>query len=93
MMTVLRLVAGLPRHKNFKLFFDNWFASEELIIELLKMGFHSIATVRTNRFKINFKPEKKVFEKGERASYDIYIYTNFMRILYAFVGLTTNRCI
>ena len=74
MMTVLRLVAGLPRHKNFKLFFDNWFASEELIIELLKMGFHSIATVRTNRFKINFKSEKKVFEKGERGSYDIYIH-------------------
>ena len=27
---VLRLARGIPKHKNYKLFFDNWFSSLDL---------------------------------------------------------------
>ncbi|XP_041093551.1 piggyBac transposable element-derived protein 3-like isoform X2 [Polyodon spathula] len=46
---VIRLAQTIPPHCNYRLFFDNWFRSPELEIELAKMGIHSLGTVRLHR--------------------------------------------
>ncbi|KAK2718614.1 hypothetical protein QYM36_005828 [Artemia franciscana] len=43
---VLRLAEEIPRSKNFKLFFDNYYTSIPLIRELLLHGIHSAGTGR-----------------------------------------------
>ena len=37
------------RHMNHKVYFDNWFSSVNLLVELEKMGIHPLGTVRPNR--------------------------------------------
>jgi hypothetical protein len=66
MMTVLRLIKNLPPNKNFKLYFDNWFSSEALTKKLLQLGFHSVSTIRTNRFNCEFESTTKLFEKKSK---------------------------
>uniref|UniRef100_A0A8C3A2I5 PiggyBac transposable element-derived protein domain-containing protein n=1 Tax=Cyclopterus lumpus TaxID=8103 RepID=A0A8C3A2I5_CYCLU len=46
---VLRLAQPIPKHENYKLFFDNWFTSVPLVLTLAQQGIHSIGTVRCNR--------------------------------------------
>ncbi len=62
MLAVLRLTERLERDLNYKLFYDNWFSSLLLISELLNIGFHSVATVRMNRFDADFSTKTKEFE-------------------------------
>jgi len=47
--SVLRLVQNLPKHKSFHVFFDNWFSTLSLIIQLKTMGILTTATFRQNR--------------------------------------------
>ncbi|XP_036347282.1 piggyBac transposable element-derived protein 1-like, partial [Rhagoletis pomonella] len=46
---VLYLAQNLPKHKNFKLYFDNWFTSVSLLIALKEMGIFATGTIRKNR--------------------------------------------
>ncbi|XP_051971544.1 piggyBac transposable element-derived protein 2-like [Xyrauchen texanus] len=46
---VLRLAQPIPKQKNYKLFFDNWFTSVPLVLTLAQQGFHCTGTVRGNR--------------------------------------------
>lgn len=46
---VLRLVSEVPKGLNYKCFFDNWFTSPELIVELKKMVILTVATINRNR--------------------------------------------
>ncbi|CAM4569051.1 unnamed protein product [Leuciscus chuanchicus] len=46
---VLRLAQPVPQHKNYKLYFDNWFTSVPLQLELARQGVHCLGTVRSNR--------------------------------------------
>ena len=48
---VLRLIETLPKHQNFKLFFDNWFCSLQLCLQLKSLGFQVTATIRADRLK------------------------------------------
>ena len=36
---VFKPLETLPRHQNFKIFFDNWFCSHQLRLQLKSMGF------------------------------------------------------
>lgn len=73
MLAVLRLTERLDRDLNYKLFYDNWFSSLRLIKELLSKGFHSVATIRMNRFDGDFPTKTKEFEKKERGSYEMLV--------------------
>ena len=46
---VPRLAERLPKNRNYKLFFDNWFSSRQLIFELLKKRIFAVGTLRINR--------------------------------------------
>ncbi|XP_065584309.1 piggyBac transposable element-derived protein 3-like [Artemia franciscana] len=73
---VLRLAEEIPRDKNFKLFFDNYYTSIPLIRELLLHGIHSAGTVRTNRLKgCNIEADDLLKKKG-RGSFDYRVETN-----------------
>lgn len=62
---VARLSQTVPRHQNYKLFFDNWFASVELVTFLSKEGILPLDTVRQNRCKgCIFPTEKDMKKKG-----------------------------
>ena len=50
-MVVVRLAKIIPKHTNFKLYFDNWFNSPELLVALAKDGIQSIGTLQPNRAK------------------------------------------
>lgn len=66
---VLKLVDSVPRNMNYKLFFDNWFSSLPLFVELKKIGIESLGTVRTDRFKgTNFPSDKDMKHDFGRGS-------------------------
>lgn len=46
---VLRLAEPIPKNRNFKLSFNNWFSSIPLMLELSQQGIHCLGTVRSNR--------------------------------------------
>ena len=48
---VLRLASIIPRDKNYKLYFDNWFNSPFLQVALAKWGIQSVGTLNINRAK------------------------------------------
>ena len=46
--SVLRLVEELPKHKNFFVYFDDWFSTLPLLIKL-----HSFSILPTSMFRTN----------------------------------------
>ncbi|KRX69229.1 PiggyBac transposable element-derived protein 3 [Trichinella sp. T6] len=48
---VMKLCEMIPKHQNFKIFFDNYFTHLHLQLRLLKKGIHTIGTIRRNRLK------------------------------------------
>ncbi|XP_064597857.1 piggyBac transposable element-derived protein 2-like [Liolophura sinensis] len=65
---VLNLVRHLPAGTH--IYFDNYFASPDLHLELKKRGLHATCTVRQNRRRICPTLTKKQFEEKGRGSYD-----------------------
>ena len=65
---MLRLAERVPKHKNHKLFYDNWFCSPELQVELIKVGTHSLGTVQLNKVKNNKMPSDTEMKKQGRGS-------------------------
>lgn len=69
---VMRLCANLPKHQNFKAFFDNFFTSLPLLKQLRSDGILALGTIRPNRMdgaqKV-LESEKTLKSKG-RGSYD-----------------------
>ncbi|KRY09180.1 PiggyBac transposable element-derived protein 2 [Trichinella patagoniensis] len=47
----MKLCETVPKHRNFKIFFDNYFTHLDLQLRLLKKGIHTIGTIRRNRLK------------------------------------------
>ena len=47
--SVLRFVEQLSKNQNYRLFFDNWFSTFPLLINLYSMGIFATATSRSNR--------------------------------------------
>ncbi|XP_055910902.1 piggyBac transposable element-derived protein 3-like [Eupeodes corollae] len=57
---VVRLCRCVPRNKNYKVFFDNYYTSPELVSYLAKIGIHSLGTVNKGRLGSNLQlPSQK----------------------------------
>ena len=41
----------LPGHKNYKVFFDNWFTTMDLLHQFRLKGKHAVGTTRLNRLR------------------------------------------
>lgn len=62
---VLKLCSVIPTNQSFKLFFDNWFCSIDLQVQLEKMKIHSIGTVKSSRLpNCTFTDDKTMKGKG-----------------------------
>ena len=48
---VLRPTENIPRNENFKIFFDNWFSSFDLLCHLTEIGILATGTVRISRMR------------------------------------------
>nr|XP_039255170.1 piggyBac transposable element-derived protein 3-like [Styela clava] len=65
---VLRLVDTIPKQKNYKICFDNYFTGIPLIRELKSRGIHSLGVVKSNRLMgCELKSEKDLKKKGRGA--------------------------
>lgn len=67
---VLKLAEGIPKHKGYRLFFDNWFSTLHLMLKLKSSGIFTTATFRTNRLKGCPLASDKELKKEGRGSYD-----------------------
>ncbi|XP_046389336.1 piggyBac transposable element-derived protein 3-like [Ischnura elegans] len=67
---VLELLNTVPKNKNFKIFFDNWFSSYHLMLALKNYGFLAVGTAKVCRLAgCQFETEKEL-KKAGRGSYD-----------------------
>ena len=48
-LIVVHLVESLPEWENFKVYFDNFFTSIFLFIQLKEKGFHALGVLKTNQ--------------------------------------------
>ena len=61
----LELCKSVPQNMNYKLYFDNYFTTIQLQVELKKLGIFSVGTVRSNRLSgLVMKDEKTLKQKG-----------------------------
>ena len=67
---VEKLLETLPEMKNFKVFFDNWFATFPLCLTLKKNGYLVTATLCKDRTKNCPLPTEKDLKKKGRGSHD-----------------------
>lgn len=73
---VLQLCKSLPQHRNYILYFDNWFNFPELQLKLKELGYHSVGTLRANRLRgCSLTSESDLRKKG-RGSYDSKVDAN-----------------
>jgi len=65
---VLRLVDGLPKGQNYKLFMDNWFTSFSIMCALKEIGIFALGTVRMSRLPgCSLKTDEGVKKLGQGA--------------------------
>ena len=65
---VLHLAQNIPNHKNYMLYFDNWFSSISLLDHLSTRGIFCCATIKTARItkmSKNKAAEKQLLTKGQ----------------------------
>ena len=67
---VLKLSEGISQNQGFRLFFDKWFSTLDLIVQLKSIGILSTATFRTNFLKGCPIASGKELKKEGRGSYD-----------------------
>ena len=63
---VVKLSESIPKHQNiqnYKLFFDNWFSSVQLMVYLTKEGILPLGTIRINRIPGAEIPKEKEMEE------------------------------
>lgn len=61
---VMRLARMIPKHQNYKLYFDNYFTSLRLLEYLAKESIHSLGTIKRNRIpECKLLPEKEILKK------------------------------
>ncbi len=67
---VLRMCNNLPRNKNYKVIFDNYFTFPELLSKLKKWGMCAVGTIRQDRLRgcdEVLLPENELKKKGRGA--------------------------
>ncbi|XP_049782752.1 piggyBac transposable element-derived protein 3-like [Schistocerca cancellata] len=89
---VLRLAERIPKYKNHKLFYDNWFCSPELQVELVKGGIHSLGTVQLNRVRNNKIPSDAEMKKQGRGT-SVESTASVSRYDLILVKWQDNRCV
>lgn len=52
---VVRLCRSIPKNQNYKVFFDNYYTSPELISYLAKVGIYALGTVNRGRLGKSLK--------------------------------------
>ncbi|CAF1289502.1 unnamed protein product [Adineta steineri] len=67
---VLKLSETSPRMKNHKVYFDNYFTTIRLQVELYKLGIFSAGTARTNRLSDLVMKDAKSLEQEGRGAMD-----------------------
>lgn len=67
---VKTLVENVPRHKNYKVIFDNWFSSYKLVRGLKDNGIHTLGTIRSNRVSGCNLQNDKIMKNNGRGSHD-----------------------
>ena len=67
---VARLCQDLPGHQNFKVFFDNWFTTLDLLHYLKAEGILAVGTIRANRLQQCPIDTSKDLQKLGRGSMD-----------------------
>ncbi|XP_065289748.1 piggyBac transposable element-derived protein 3-like [Dermacentor albipictus] len=67
---VMRLTQHLPKLRNFKCYFDNYFTSITLLQELKEIGIWAIGTIRSNRLQGCPLKSEKALKKEGRGSMD-----------------------
>ena len=67
---VAKLCVDLPGHENFKLFFDNWFTTLDLLHYLKTVGILAVGTIRVNRLQGCPVSANKDLQKLRRGSMD-----------------------
>lgn len=70
---VMRLARMIPRHQNYRLYFDNYFTSLRLLAFLANEGIFSLGTVRRNRIPDSKLTSEKVILKKERGYSEEYV--------------------
>ena len=66
---VLRHSEGIPKHNNPYPYFDNWFSTLDLMINLKSMGILATATFRSNRIgSCPLETEAELKKKSRRSS-------------------------
>ena len=68
---VVRLCSNIPKHQNYKVYFDNYFTSIPLIRNLREEGIQALGTIRANRTQGADKllrSEKELKKEGRGAS-------------------------
>ena len=80
--SVLRFTEQLPKDQNYRLFFDNWFSTFPLLINLYSMGILATATSRSNRIPgCPLMADKDSKSSGQRSfSYHVDL-NSWLRVL------------
>ncbi|KAF2878824.1 hypothetical protein ILUMI_27348, partial [Ignelater luminosus] len=65
---VVRLSRDIPRFKNHKLYFDNYYTSVPLVVYLFKKGILSLETIRRNRIPNSKLPSEADMNKMPRGT-------------------------
>ena len=68
-LIVMRLVEKLPERENFKVYFNNFFTSIPLMIELKEKGFHALGVLKTNGAILKSKGDMKRQSRGAMGSH------------------------
>ncbi|KAJ8945103.1 hypothetical protein NQ314_009316 [Rhamnusium bicolor] len=63
---VLRLCRNVPHHQNYKVYFDNFYASIPLAVHLAKCGLLCLGTMRRLRISNSKLPSDKEMAKKKR---------------------------
>ena len=70
---VMRLVEKLPERENFKVYFDNFFTSIPLLIQLKEKGFHALGVLKTNRMSGAILKPKGDMKRQGRGAMDSFV--------------------
>ena len=74
--SVLHLAKELPKHKNFRVYFDNWFSTLPLLIKLHSSGILATATFRSIGMGLCPLMSDKDSKSEGRGSFDYRVYLN-----------------
>ena len=87
---VMKLCENVPKSCNYKVFFDNWFSTLDLCLELKANGILTAATIRENRLAgCTLKAEKELKKEGRGS----FTYQTDQNTALTVIRWYDNRCV